>query len=68
MTNSSRTKEDEARYNFFEPVNLYTAALLEPGNRKSAVFSDATRPLRDVEAELIEVARPVVARALSDRR
>ncbi|MEX0977517.1 MAG: YfjI family protein, partial [Pirellulales bacterium] len=51
-----------------EPVNLYVAVLLEPGNRKSAVFSDATRPLGELEAELIEAARPSVARAQSDRR
>jgi hypothetical protein len=47
---------------------LYVAVLLEPGNRKSAVFSDATRPLCELEAELIEAARPRVARAQSDRR
>jgi hypothetical protein len=51
-----------------EPVNLFVAVLLEPGNRKSAVFADATKPLREREAELIEAARPNVARAQSDRR
>ncbi|MDA1326294.1 MAG: DUF3987 domain-containing protein [Proteobacteria bacterium] len=51
-----------------EPVNLFTAVLLEPGNRKSAVFTDAMKPLRELEAELIEAARPEVARAQSDRR
>jgi hypothetical protein len=51
-----------------EPVNLFVAVLLEPGNRKSAVFADATRPLRDLEAELVEAARPFVARAQSERR
>ncbi|MEX0977542.1 MAG: DUF3987 domain-containing protein, partial [Pirellulales bacterium] len=58
----------EPRPGWPEPVNLYVAVLLEPGNRKSAVFSDATRPLCDLEAELIEAARPSVARAQSDRR
>lgn len=51
-----------------EPVNLFVAVLLEPGNRKSAVFSDATKPLRQAEAELIEAARPAVAREQSERR
>jgi hypothetical protein len=51
-----------------EPSNLFVAVLLEPGNRKSAVFADALKPLRELEAELIEAARPVVARAQSDRR
>jgi hypothetical protein len=58
----------EARPGWREPSNLFVAALLEPGNRKSAVFSDAMRPLRELEAELIEVARPTVAREQSDRR
>lgn len=58
----------EPRPGWREPVNLFTAVLLEPGNRKSAVFADAMKPLRDLEAELIEAARPIVARAQSDRR
>ena len=58
----------EPRPGWREPVNLFVAALLEPGNRKSAVFSDAMRPLRELEAELIEVARPTVAREQSDHR
>ena len=58
----------EPRPGWREPVNLFVAALLEPGNRKSAVFADAMRPLRELEAELIEAARPTVAREQSDRR
>jgi hypothetical protein len=58
----------EPRPGWREPANLFTAVLLEPGNRKSAVFADATKPLRELEAELIEAARPEVARAQSDRR
>lgn len=58
----------EPRPGWREPVNLYAAVLLEPGNRKWAVFADAMKPLRELEAELIEAARPVVARGQSDRR
>lgn len=58
----------EPRPGWQEPVNLFVAALLEPGNRKSAVFSDALRPLRELEAELIADAQPTVARLQSDRR
>ena len=58
----------EPRIGWREPVNLFVAVLLDPGNRKSAVFADATKPLRDLEAELIEAARPKIARAQSDRR
>jgi hypothetical protein len=58
----------QARPGFREPVNLYVAALLDPANRKSAVFADATRPLSELEAERIELARATVARAASERR
>jgi hypothetical protein len=58
----------EPRPGWEEPVNLYVSVLLDPGNRKSAVFSDATRPLCEIEEELIEVARPSIARAQSERR
>ncbi len=58
----------EPRPGWREPVNLYTAILLDPGNRKSAVFSDAMKPLREVEAELVDAERPEVARAQSARR
>ncbi|YCH09499.1 YfjI family protein [Arthrobacter sp. alpha11c] len=45
-----------------EPLNLYLACALPPGNRKSAVFNLATTPLREVEMELIEAAKPEVLR------
>ncbi|TWT79121.1 hypothetical protein CA13_05190 [Planctomycetes bacterium CA13] len=51
-----------------EPINLYVACLLDPGNRKSAVFASAMRPLRAIEHELIESAGPDVARLAADRR
>jgi hypothetical protein len=58
----------EPRPGWREPVNLYVAVLLEPGNRKSAVFADATAPLREIEAELIARERGPVAIAQSERR
>jgi len=58
----------EPRPGWREPSNIYTAILLEPGNRKSAVFNDAIRPLRELEAEMVEAARPAVAQAQSERR
>ncbi|HUY88704.1 MAG TPA: DUF3987 domain-containing protein [Pirellulales bacterium] len=64
----ARRVEVEPRPGWREPVNLFVAVLLEPGNRKSAVFADAMKPLRELEAELIEVARPTVAREQSERR
>ena len=58
----------EPRLGWHEPTNLFVAVLLEPGNRKSAVFADAISPLRELERELIEQARPAVARTISQRR
>ena len=57
-----------ARKGWVEPTNLFVAVLLEPGNRKSAVFSDALRPLREYERELIDEARPMIAFKESIRR
>jgi len=51
-----------------EPWNLHVAVVLDPANRKSAVFRTATAPLRSIEAEMIEAAGPEVARAMSDRQ
>lgn len=64
----ARRVEVEPRVGWREPVNIFVAVLLEPGNRKSAVFANSVAPLRELEAELIEAARPDVARAQSDRR
>ena len=64
----ARKVEVEPRSGWREPVNLFVAVLLEPGNRKTAVFKDALQPLRELESELIEAARPIVAKAQSERR
>lgn len=58
----------EPRPGWIEPTNIYSVVLLGPGNRKSAVFNDATRPLRQIERELVEEAKPIVAREKSRRR
>ncbi len=51
-----------------EPCNLYVAAILDPANRKSAVFADATRPLREAETKLRDDSAESVAEELSDYR
>ncbi len=53
---------------WIEPVNLYVAALLDPGSRKSAVFREALKPIRDIERERIEAEGPEIARMQSERR
>jgi len=47
-----------------EPVNLYTAVALDPGNRKSAVFALMVEPLLAVERVLVE--RSALVRAEAD--
>jgi replicative DNA helicase len=51
-----------------EPVNLYVCCLLEPANRKSALFRAAFKPIQAIERELIKRESPEVARQQSDRR
>lgn len=46
-----------------EPLGLYVVVAMDPGNMKSTVFRLTTAPLREVEHELIEAARPVIAEA-----
>jgi hypothetical protein len=58
----------EARHGWREPLNIFVAILLEPGNRKSAVFSDTIRPLRILEGNLAKQAKPRIAREQSEYR
>ncbi|MEU9699434.1 YfjI family protein [Streptomyces sp. NPDC047981] len=51
-----------------EPVNLYTAVALPPGNRKSAVFGLMTKPLLAAEQALIELTAPQRAEAAAAAR
>ena len=64
----SKRVEVQARPGWVEPVNLFVAILQEPGTRKSAVFSAAVKPLKDIEAERIEAALPEMAIQQSNRR
>lgn len=64
----ARRVEIEAGRGWIEPVNLFAAVLLDPANRKSAVFRDAFEPIRLIERELIEREGPEIARLQSDRR
>jgi hypothetical protein len=52
--------EVDVRPGFREPINIFSTIALEPGNRKSAVFSDATAPLRAYEQSAVEEMRPHV--------
>src|SRR3712207_2433271 len=52
------------RTGWFEPVNIFSVSVAEPGSRKSAVFGAMTDPLGDAEKEL--VARGAAARWETD--
>ena len=64
---AARNIEIELLPGYFEPINIYVAALLEPGNRKSAVFSLASAPLAQIEKELCAAATPELARMRAQR-
>lgn len=49
-----------------EPIQLWVAVLLDPASRKSAVFEAAKSPLRAIERECIEKARPELSRAQAE--
>ncbi|MCE9616485.1 MAG: DUF3987 domain-containing protein [Lentisphaerae bacterium] len=51
-----------------EPANLYTLTLLEPGERKSAVFRDMLAPVDECERMLREAAAPEICRAEERRK
>ena len=65
---ASKKVEVKVRDQWTEPVNLFSVTVLEPGNRKSAVFNHVTAPLREYEAQLIEQERPEIARLQARRR
>src|SRR5262245_27290016 len=48
----------EIRSGWREPLNLYTASIASPGERKSSVQSAMVRPVLDVEKELAKSSQP----------
>jgi replicative DNA helicase len=49
-----------------EPVCLYAAVVMAPGERKSSVFSHMTRPLTQWELDVQELERPIVAASIQE--
>lgn len=58
----------QASPGWVEPTNLYAAAVLGSGERKSAVFADTVAPLEAAERSLLADARPVICDAATRRR
>lgn len=67
-TACARRFQVEQRPGFAQPVNIWTLSLLTSGGRKSRVFSLATAPLAQWQAELAEEMRPALAAQASARR
>jgi len=53
----------QARPGWAEPVNLFATVVMDPGERKSAVFRDATAPVRAFEEAAIATAQPEIIRS-----
>jgi len=51
-----------------EPTNIFTVVAMPPGERKSAVFADAIKPVQAYEQEQIEKMKPIIAEAASQHR
>lgn len=66
-TCTQRVFEVAADASYSEPLNLWTVSALESGNRKTAVFTAMTEPLRAKEREWCEHAKARIAQAESDR-
>jgi replicative DNA helicase len=60
--------EVEVRPGWREPLNLFTVTVLPSGNRKSAVFRDATGPLVNFDRDEADRMRAIIREALTTRR
>jgi DNA-binding HxlR family transcriptional regulator len=49
-----------------EPVCLYTAIAMAPGERKSSIFAHMTLPLTDWELDVQEIERPLIAQSMQE--
>lgn len=65
---AARRLRVKVRHGWYEPCNLWIVSALPPGNRKSVVQRDATRPLMAWEKERSEAMEPEIRRAESERK
>src|SRR5262249_10058116 len=56
------------RDDWFEPLNVFTVSALPPGERKSAAFAAAIRPVQDFEKALADEIAPKIAEAETAKR
>lgn len=57
----------EVKQGYFEPLSLFVAVVLEPGNRKSTVVGAVTEPIRLWEQSQAERLGPDVEKARTER-
>ena len=57
----------KAAHDWIEPANLYTAVVLPPASRKSAIFKAVTEPLDYYEQQLLELHAETIADARQKR-
>jgi replicative DNA helicase len=60
--------EVEVRPGYTEPIQIFTIVSLPPGERKSAVFKDATQPLREYEREQADALVPKIQASIARRK
>ena len=53
---------------YFEPINVWTVAAMDSGNRKSAVLMAMTAPLLDWEREAAQTAKAQIIEAEADKK
>jgi hypothetical protein len=58
----------EVKPSYHEPLNIWACAILEPGNRKTAVVNGCTAPVLEWQAEQKEKLEPAILRAESERK
>jgi hypothetical protein len=63
----SKIKYVQINQDWPEPLCLFTAAVAEPGERKSAVFSALTKPLRTYEKQRQDCEADYIARSKAEK-
>jgi len=67
-TVAQKKYEVQIKADYAEPVNIWTAAILPPASRKSRVYSEVTKPLREWELEQKTLTEPLINSAESKRK
>lgn len=59
-TASQKKYQVQIKEDYYEPTNLWTLAILPPASRKSSVYKEATRSLREWEFGQRAIASPLI--------